>query len=420
MSRTAASLFFFSSLASGTVVTLTPSTQPVTFTGLGTNATGAGTARVSWGTCVYDGQNSTCTVSGAYTGLGTGGVYRFVLQYPGNGPSPLTTVASPPGSDLVFFQLSAGSFGYSMTPNGGSPVTFYNLRFNLAYSPGTASCTVVTVCGVGAVGITPGGTITGPLNGSFDLTPLITTPGGVITASAYGSSPAIAPATWIEIYGQNLATTLSKTWGGADFDGVKAPTSLGGTTVTVGGKNAFVDFVSPGQVNVQVPSGLPSGTQPVVVTTFGGSSLAFNVTVNAVEPGILAPAAFRLAAGQYAVALFPDGITYALPSGVAAGVPAARPKPGDTIILYGVGFGAVTPDIAAGNIVQQNNSLPAFQASFGGVPATVSFAGLVQGFLGLYQFNVVIPKVAAGDAVPFTFSLNGVAGKQTLLLPIGN
>ena len=53
-------------------------------------------------------------------------------------------------------------------------------------------------------------------------------------------------------------------------------------------------------------------------------------------------------------------------------------------------------------------------------PATVSFAGLVQGFLGLYQFNVVIPKVNAGDAVPFTFSLNGAAGKQTLLVPIGN
>ncbi|HXA52146.1 MAG TPA: hypothetical protein VNV86_17640 [Candidatus Acidoferrum sp.] len=418
--RIAASLFFFTSMASGTVLTLTPSTQAVTFTGLGTNATGAGTTRVSWGSCVYDGQNSTCTVSGAYTGVGTGGVYRFVLQYPGNGPSPLTTVASPPGSDLVYFQLAAGTFGFTITPNGGSPVTFYNLRFNLAYSPGTSSCTVVTVCGVGAVGTTPGGTITGPLSGSFDATPLITAPGGVITASAYGSFPTIAPATWIEIYGQNLATTLMQTWSGADFDGIKAPTSLGGTTVTVGGKSAFVDYVSPNQVNVQVPSGIGSGPQPVVVTTFGGSSLAFNVTVNAVEPGILAPAAFRLAAGQYAVALFPDGITYVLPPGVAAGVPTARAKPGDTIILYGVGFGPVTPDIAAGNIVQQNNSLPGFQASFGGVPATVSFAGLVQGFLGLYQFNVVIPKVTAGDAVPFTFSLNGSAGRQTLLVPIGN
>ena len=70
--------------------------------------------------------------------------------------------------------------------------------------------------------------------------------------------------------------------------------------------------------------------------------------------------------------------------------------------------------------MQQSNTLPSFQAAFAGVPATVQFAGLVQGYLGLYQFNVVVPKVAASDAVPFTFSLNGKAGTQTLLLPIGN
>ena len=48
---------------------------------------------------------------------------------------------------------------------------------------------------------------------------------------------------------------------------------LGGTTVTIGGKAAFVDFVSPGQVNVQMPSGVAAGPQPVVVTTAGGSSV---------------------------------------------------------------------------------------------------------------------------------------------------
>jgi len=49
----------------------------------------------------------------------------------------------------------------------------------------------------------------------------------------------------------NLATTPSQTWAGADFVDNQAPSALGGTTVTVGGKAAFVDFVSPGQVNVQ-------------------------------------------------------------------------------------------------------------------------------------------------------------------------
>ena len=407
--------------ASGVVITLGPSSQPVTFTGTGVNPNGLGTTRTTWGSCTYDGKNTACTVSGTYTGLGSGGTYNFLLTYPGNGLSPLSSVARSVGSDLVTYTLSAGSLGFTITPNGGGdPVNFYDLTSSLFFSSATDSCTGVSLCAVGAVGNTPGATITGPVNGTFDTTPIISTPGGVVTATSYGGFSAIAPATWIEIYGVNLSTTLLRTWSGDDFKGAQAPTSLGGTTVTVGGKPAYVDFVSPGQVNAQVPSGIASGPQPVVVTTFGGASLATTVTVNAVQPGILAPSAFKLPAGQYAVALFPDNKTFVLPPGTVGGVAAARAKPGDTIILYGVGFGPVTPDISAGVIVQQGNTLAGFQAAFAGVPATVQFAGLVQGFLGLYQFNVTVPQVAAGDAVPFTFTLGGKAGTQTLILPIGN
>jgi uncharacterized protein (TIGR03437 family) len=50
----------------------------------------------------------------------------------------------------------------------------------------------------------------------------------------------------------------------------------------------------------------------------------------------------------------------------------------------------------------------------------VNFSGLIAGYLGLYQFNVVVPNVAASDSVPFTFSLAGNAGTQTLLIAIEN
>ena len=66
-----------SSAANAVVVTLAPSTQAVTFTGTGTNTSGAGTQRLSWGACSFDGQNTTCTVSGPYTGLGDGGTDRW-------------------------------------------------------------------------------------------------------------------------------------------------------------------------------------------------------------------------------------------------------------------------------------------------------------------------------------------------------
>jgi uncharacterized protein (TIGR03437 family) len=125
----------------------------------------------------------------------------------------------------------------------------------------------------------------------------------VISAGNYGAFPTIAPATWIEVYGVNLATTPSQTWAGADINGNQAP-ALGGTTVTVAGKAAFVDFVSPGQVNVQVPSGVAAGPQPLVVTTAGGSSAAYTVTVKTLEPGLLAPPAFILKGLQNVVVFF--------------------------------------------------------------------------------------------------------------------
>jgi len=389
----------------------------MTLTGTGLNSSGAGTSRVTLGACTYDGTNTTCILSGPYTGLGNGGTYQFQLVYPGNGASPLSAITSPPTSNLFTLSLSVGSFSFSLKPVDGSAIQFYDLAGSVTYDPLTASCTGVSTCGVGAVGQSQGGVITGPVSGTFDTTPVVNS---VISASAYGGFSAIAPATWIEIYGLNLATTLQQTWAGSDFQGANAPSALGGTTVTVAGKPAYIDFVSPHQVNVQVPSGIAAGRQTLVVTTAGGPSAGTSVTVNVVEPGLLAPAAFHFGPGQYVVALFPNGATYVLPPGATSSVPTARARPGDTITLFGVGFGPVTPNIDAGVIVQQSNNLTGLQVSIGGAPATVQFAGLVQGYLGLYQFNVVVPNVGASDAAPLTFSLNGTAGTQSLIIPIGN
>ena len=71
----------------------------------------------------------------------------------------------------------------------------------------------------------------------------------------------------------------------------------------------------------------------------------------------------------------------------------------------------MTPNIAAGQIVQQTNALQSdLQVSFAGVPANVTYAGFAPGYVGLYQFNVVVPNVTASDAVPLTFTLGGTTG----------
>jgi uncharacterized protein (TIGR03437 family) len=127
---------------------------------------------------------------------------------------------------------------------------------------------------------------------------------------------------------------------------------------------------------------------------------------------------------QYTEAVFADGTTLALPAGTAAaavqsslqGATARPARPGETMVLYGVGFGPVTPNDGAGDVVQHDNTLVLpFQVFFGGTPAQVSYSGLAPGTVGLYQFNVVVPDTApGGDAVPLTFAVNGTLGQQVL------
>jgi uncharacterized protein (TIGR03437 family) len=244
--------------------------------------------------------------------------------------------------------------------------------------------------------------------------------GGIVSASAFGGFTAVAPGSWIEIYGTNLAAD-SRSWTGADFTGVNAPTSLDGTSVTIGSQRAFIDYISPTQVNAQVPSNAGTGPQPVIVNTAAGASAALTLTVNTEEPGLPAPASFKVGGTQYVAALFSDGATFVLPTGAISGVTSRPAKPGEVITLYGVGFGSVTPNIPAGQVVQQSNTLAApFHVLFGGAEATVQYDGLAPSAVGLYQFNVVVPNVTASNAVPLTFTLAGVAGTQTLYIAVQN
>jgi uncharacterized protein (TIGR03437 family) len=139
------------------------------------------------------------------------------------------------------------------------------------------------------------------------------------------------------------------------------------------------------------------------------------------QPGLLAPPSFIVGGKQYVVALFPDGVTYVLPSGAIAGLSSRPAQSGDIITLYGVGFGPVVPDISAGQIVQQDNTLASsFQLNFGTTQASLTYDGLAPQAVGLYQFNVVVPNVASSDAVPQTFTLGGAAGTQALYIAVQN
>jgi uncharacterized protein (TIGR03437 family) len=88
-------------------------------------------------------------------------------------------------------------------------------------------------------------------------------------------------------------------------------------------------------------------------------------------------------------------------------------------VIYGVGFGSVTPNIPPGQIATETNRLSAtFEVSFGKTPAVLAYDGLTPSFVGLYQFNVTVPSVANNDLEPLTFSLGGVPGTQTLFTAV--
>jgi uncharacterized protein (TIGR03437 family) len=257
------------------------------------------------------------------------------------------------------------------------------------------------------------------------LTPVISA-GGVISAGNFGAFTSAGPGSWLEIYGTNLAAT-SRSWADADFGGsiaagAKAPTTLDGVTVTVGGQFAYVSYVSPGQLNAQIPTNVGTGPQPVIVTASGVDSAPFTMTIKPLEPGLLAPPTFAVGGKQYLGSFHSDNITFVMPVGAVAGVTSSPAKPGETIIFYGVGFGAVSPASVpfAGQVVGATNSIGNFSINFGSSPGVPQYFGLAAGFVGLYQFNITVPQISNSDLVPITFRVGGTAGTQTLYTSVHN
>ena len=243
--------------------------------------------------------------------------------------------------------------------------------------------------------------------------------GGIITAGAFGAGRTVAPGSWIEIYGTNFATAPGH-WGGG-FQGNNAPTTTHGVSVAIGGKAAFIWIVNPGQINAQVPGDIGVGPTAVIVKNAAGESNTLSVTVAARAPGLLSPGVFKVGNNQYLGALHADG-TFVGPVGFIAGVTSSPAKVGETILTYGVGFGAVSPANPPGVITTVLNSLPNFTVRFGDVQVPASgiiYAGLAPSNVGLYQFNITIPAGApVGATVPFTVTTDGVTLTQTLVTAI--
>ena len=234
-----------------------------------------------------------------------------------------------------------------------------------------------------------------------------------ITSVLNGASflPGIEAGSWAMIQGVNLANTYpGATWTASEIVNGNLPTSLDGVSVTIDGQPAFVYYVSPTQINVQVPSDNKVGDVQMVVKNNGAVSAPAMVQLQK-----LAPAFFMYLGTNYAIAsLLPDyslvGNPTVLPGTVAA-------HPGDTLTLWGTGFGATNPPTPAGMTV---TGMPAVAtlptAAVGGVPAQVMGAYLTAGSAGLYQVTIQLPATVPTGPVAVQASVGGIETPADVLI----
>jgi len=285
---------------------------------------------------------------------------------------------------------------------GGAQVQALSSINGVLYGIKDATPPTIVTLNTATGALTSGPTISGlPGASYYGLAPVLQAPAPTITSNGivpiYSTSTTIEPGSWVSIYGTNFAGSTSL-WAG-DF-----PTSLGNVTVTINNKPAYLWLVSPGQINLQAPDDTARGPVPVVVTTPSGSTTA-TVVLGTYSPS------FSMFNNKYAAAIVQTtplpGTGYDLIGPSNAFSFTSRPvKAGETLVLYGVGFGPTNPAVASGKVFSgaaPSVDLPS--VTIGNVPATVLFAGIIQA--GLFQMNVVVPNVGSGDQ-PVQASVGGV------------
>ncbi|MDQ2776096.1 MAG: hypothetical protein M3Y57_14445, partial [Acidobacteriota bacterium] len=119
----------FTMHAASVDVTLGQSAQNFVEYGLGGNGQGHATWDLQQGACGFSGGNSTCTLSGSFSGASagfTGGTYSFVTTYAGNNKSSIQGVSEAAPNQNYFnysYLDSSVSMVLNLMPTGSTPVT---------------------------------------------------------------------------------------------------------------------------------------------------------------------------------------------------------------------------------------------------------------------------------------------------------
>jgi uncharacterized protein (TIGR03437 family) len=223
---------------------------------------------------------------------------------------------------------------------------------------------------------------------------------GVVDAASFRTL--VSPGGLLSVFGTELSGATDAA------DSLPLPTTLAGVRVQVAGVDAPLLFVSPRQINFQIPFEAPIAAAPIVVITGTQQSSPQNATVTTYAPSTFV----NPDTGGPIVQRHADGalITEENPA-----------KPGDTLIIYVTGIGGLdiapaTGDAASGEPLSVSTVTPT--VTVGNVPAEVLFAGLAPNFVGLGQINIVLPdELPAGNGLPLVI-IYGNRRSQSLPLPM--
>ncbi len=328
----------------------------------------------------------------------------LTFQYTAGGAAPASQDLSITngGTGALSWTASSSAFWAALSATSGDAPGTLSVSVNPA---NLAAGTYMTTVNIAATdpSITP-------VTVAVTLVVQGTQAAGTVTAVVNAGSfqPGIASGAWLAIFGTNLSQR-TYTWQAADIVNGKLPTSLQGVSVTINGIPAYIDYISPTQINVLAPDDATVGPVQVQVTTAGQASNAVTAQKSQFSP------AFLTLDGSHVAALHLD---YSLvgPPNLISGAASTPAKPGEIIQLYAVGFGPSNPPELTGQQIASATPLANdVQVTIGGQTATVQYAGLVQA--GLYQFNVTVPAVANGDAA-LVATIGGVTSQKGVLVTV--
>jgi uncharacterized protein (TIGR03437 family) len=204
-----------------------------------------------------------------------------------------------------------------------------------------------------------------------------------------------APGGLISVFGAALSPTNQAT------SEIPLPTALASSCLTVNGQPMPLIFVSPTQVNAQMPF-QAVGNVVMVVHTPGGVSPNFNMTVQSTAPAVF------LSGSAGPLTNLPTVVRESTDLLVTDSNPVHL---GDQLVIYLTGMGAVSPVVANGNPSPSSPLAMAIaqpQVTLGGVSLGVEFAGLAPGEVGVYQINAIVPPNAPqGLSVPLVVTQGG-------------